>query len=237
MESTKAAEFTCEVCFELRTNRLPLAELKTGNGDVLRSADCGHGICLDCMASHVVSRVGEQRVFDIRCPHEGCKNQLFEQDLCKLPLPTEICRRFAKLRSQDYTQRVKDLKIALSESVDAIQIARALCKIARLCPRCSVVIQKSEGCNSFYCVCGHHFQYDRAPTVLPVSYLKAVQLAEQFNMSIDEAELRVGQGCLKARRIAVQMGVSLEEALALQKRAKSGDEAAIAQIRAARKKA
>lgn len=236
MQSVKATEFTCEVCFELCTDRLPLAELKTGNGDVLREADCGHGICRTCMTSYVVARVEDQHVFGLRCPHEGCRNELFEQDISKLPLPPTVCQQFAKLRSQDYTARAKDLKATLLESIDAAKTARELCKIAKLCPRCSVVVQKSEGCNSFFCICGHHFQYDKAPSVLPAHFPKVVQLAEQFSMPLDEAELRVGQGCFKGRRVALQMGVSLEEALELQKRAQSGDEIARAQIRAARKK-
>lgn len=62
-------------------------------------------------------------------------------------------------------------------------------------------------------------------------------MAEEFNMTLGEAEHAVGQGFLKARRVALQMGVGLAEALDLQRRAQGGDEVARAQIRAARRKA
>jgi len=234
--TTDKETLTCEVCFEPCTDRLKLEKLQTGNGDVLRQADCGHRICRGCMALYVTVRVEENRVFGMRCPHEGCSNELFEQDLARLPLPNGVLEQFVKLRSQDYSQRAKELRATLLESCNALETARELCQFARLCPRCNVVLQKSQGCNSFFCICGHHFQYDKAPRVFPATFPKVIDMADKFNMTIEEAELRVGQGFCKASRVALQMGVSLEEARELQKRAQGGDEAARAQIAAARRK-
>jgi len=229
------AEFICEVCFERRSDRLPLNELKTGgNGNVLRQNDCGHGICRECMAAYVTARVDEQRVFDVRCPHPGCKNELFQQDLTKLALPVGVCEQFAKLRTQDYSQRAKELKETLLRDAAALGKTREISNMARLCPRCSVVLQKSEGCNSFFCICGHHFQYDKAPRIFPVHTLRALRIADKFDKTLDEAELLVGQGFLKFMRVASQLGVPWEEARDLQRRAQGGDKAAMEQIRAAR---
>jgi hypothetical protein len=211
-----------------------LNELKTGNGNVLRKVDCGHGICRECMAAYVTARVGEQRVFDLRCPHQGCKNELFQQDLSKLTLPAGVCEQFTKLRTQDYTQRAKELKETLLKDLDAVGTAQEVSNMARLCPRCSVVLQKSEGCNSFYCICGHHFQYDKAPRIFPVTTVKALQVAAKFDKTLDEAEILVGQGFLKYMRVASQMGVPWEEAREVQRRAQGGDQAAMEEIRAAR---
>jgi len=231
------AAFTCEVCFELCSDRLPLSKLKTGNGDVLREADCGHNICRECMASYVVARVDEQRVFDLRCPHEGCKNELYEQDLGRLSLPVGVAMRFNKLRTADYSQRAKELKAILRESCSTSCVTEhEMFRAARLCPRCSVVLQKSAGCNSFYCICGHHFKYDKAPLLMPANYTRVLYLGRTFKMTFDEAEACVGRGLFKASRTALQMGVSLDEAKELQRRAQGGDETARAQIRAARQK-
>jgi hypothetical protein len=186
------------------------------------------------MAAYVTARVGEQRVFDVRCPHPGCKNELFQQDLTKLELPLEVCEQFAKLRTQDYSQRAKELKETLLRDAGALGEAREISNMARLCPRCSVVLQKSEGCNSFYCICGHHFQYDKAPRIFPVHTVKALRIAEKLDKTLVEAELLVGQGFLKFMRVASQLGVPWEEARDLQRRAQGGDEAAMEQIRAAR---
>jgi hypothetical protein len=235
-ETAKRDEFTCEVCFEVRNNRLLLNELKTGNGDVLRKADCGHHICCECMTLYVATKIQEQRVFNLRCPHEGCKNELYEQDVLKLPLDKSLHKQFAKLRSQDYSQRAKDLKLELSQSLDGADIARIMLDCVRLCPRCHVILQRSAGCNSFYCICGHHFRYDKAPRLFPPHYFKIVRMSEDFNLTFEEAETRVGQGFLKARRLALQMGVPLEEALELQRRAQDGDESVRHRIREARRK-
>merc|ERR1740123_797918 len=184
------------------------------------------------MASHVASRVEEQRVFGLHCPHEGCKNELFEKDLQGLPLADGVLEQFSKLRAQDYKQRAAELMHIVAEDVDA----RELYRVARLCPRCSVVLQKSGGCNSFYCICGHHVQYDKAPLICPPHFKKALSMAARLDMTLAEAETRVLQGFFKSSRVAGQMGLSLEDARDLQKRAQAGDEEARAQIRAARQK-
>merc|ERR1719456_1463672 len=79
--SLQAASFTCQICFEEHSLRLTLPQLKTGNGDLLRHGDCGHPVCIQCMAAWVTARVEEQRVFGICCPAAGCRNELFEQDV------------------------------------------------------------------------------------------------------------------------------------------------------------
>jgi hypothetical protein len=182
---------------------------------------------------YVATRIKENLVFNLRCPHEGCKTELYEQDVLKLPLESGLHDQFAKLRAQDYSQRLKELKLALSKTLLDMDTAKEMIGCARLCPRCHVILQKSSGCNSFYCVCGHHFQYDKAPRLCDI---RALRMAENFSLSLEEAERKIGQGFLKGNRLALQMGISLEEALEMQKRAQAGDEIVRAQIRAARRR-
>mmetsp|Transcript_124569 Transcript_124569/g.265651 ORF Transcript_124569/g.265651 Transcript_124569/m.265651 type:complete len:245 (+) Transcript_124569:97-831(+) len=235
----------CEICFgTLDSKRLPLPPLKTGNGDVLRAGDCGHHICRTCMGRYVATRVEEQRVFDIRCPSVGCKNELYEKDLRRLvdcgALSHEICDRFVDLRARNYTTRAMAFSEESAQTVEDFALLRHLWNATRLCPRCSVVIEKSHGCNSFYCICGHHFDYSSAPRAIGngmKKYSRVIDLAERCQMSIKEAEALMGKTKLffKSIRIADTLGMTLEMAVDLQRQAKDGDEAARERIRAARK--
>lgn len=166
-ESTRTEgtlSFECQVCFEECQTRLALPPKTTINGDVIRKADCNHPVCQSCMASFVKARVEEQRVFGICCPIEGCSNPVLEQDVEKLvaekALDPAVAEQMARLRRQDYTERLAQTCTQLGDS----GIAGSM----RLCPRCNVMIQRSSGCNSFGCICGHRFQYDKAPSVKDV---------------------------------------------------------------------
>eukprot|EP01051_Picozoa_sp_SAG22_P016303 SAG22_NODE_2277_length_2762_cov_2.747278_1_plen_122_part_00 len=112
---------TCEVCLEAVSEARPrfvLPQLRTGNGDVLRDADCGHNICTECMVGFATSRVRDQKVFGIKCPHEGCGNEFYEQDVKRLAesrpvaagsgatdavLEPAIYAKFCELRQRNYT--------------------------------------------------------------------------------------------------------------------------------------
>jgi len=128
------------------------------------------------MASFVKARVEEQRVFGICCPIEGCSNPVLEQDVDKLveakALDPAVAEQMARLRRQDYTERLAQTCIQLRD----VGMEGSM----RVCPRCNVILQRSSGCNSFGCICGHRFQYDKAPSVKDV---QAALLACQEDMS------------------------------------------------------
>lgn len=170
--------FECQVCFEQRTDRLPLMPLSTVNGDVLRSHDCGHPVCRSCLASFVKAQVEELRPFGIRCPIEGCKNQLYEQDVEKLVkdnvLKLEVATQLATLRKQNYTSRMSDV-------FDDLGCDRSL----RLCPRCNVIIQRRSGCNNFGCICGHKFNF--AAALCLSDFMVAKDVASKHNLSQSDA--------------------------------------------------
>lgn len=231
----------CQVCFEEVKHRLELKSLKTGNGDVLRSEDCGHLICRTCMASYVVARVEEQRVFGVRCPAIGCKNELYEHDVRRLvecgDLAQDVHDRFAEIRSRDYTARAKDLTDVMCQ--DDYELLRCVWETTRSCPRCKLVIEKSQGCNSFYCICGHHFDYQQAPRAVGngcKSFGRVISLAENLRISVNEAEQFGGDSKLyfKSGRTAAALGVTREEACEIHKQAHSGDEGARERIRLSR---
>jgi len=177
--SVKMTSFECQVCFEMSSERLALPKLTTINGDTLRVGDCNHPVCRSCMAAFVTARVEDQYVFGICCPIEGCKNELYEQDVDKLvvagALKPGVATLMAKLRKQDYTSRLSDVCADLGPTAGGQSM--------RVCPRCSVIIQKSEGCDSFGCICGHKFQFHTAPSVKDVKALLS-HCQTQHNMSL-----------------------------------------------------
>lgn len=192
-------EFHCQVCFSVRTERLALPSLKTLNGDVIRAADCNHPICRDCMASFVAARLDEQRVFGIRCPTEGCKNELQQQDVQRLvdcgALSPSLGQRFAELRRRDYTARANAFTEILEvPAPEDYKMLRRLWATSRRCPRCNVILEKSEGCNSFGCICGHRFDFAKAPRACGDGidhFDSVIDLAMQHAVPFKEAEQRV----------------------------------------------
>jgi len=234
--------FTCQICFDEKSNRLELPRFATGNGDVLRSADCNHPICLECMATYVRVRVEEQRAFQLRCPMDGCSNEVLEKDLKRLVdnkvMSSDVFKRFAALRARDFNARSKSFDLLIPYTDDDLDFVFAL-RDMRLCPRCKLVIQRSEGCNSFYCVCGNHFNYANAERPVGHNFAKfrwTAQLAKSRGVSIEEAGRYRGDIRLfkKADLTASQLGISRDSARNLHLRAQEGDEDARVRIREGR---
>jgi len=113
-----------------------------------------------------------------------------------------------------------------------------------------VVIER-QGCNSFYCICGHHFDYARAPHVFgnsDINYGRVISTAMDLGLSVKDAEKygadkRASKPWSRERalathrtvkKIATEARLPLEEALKLHQQAKSGDKVAQSKIRAAR---
>merc|ERR1712048_573963 len=226
-----------------QTARLELKQLKTGNGEVLRDADCKHPICQECLAAYFRVRVEEQRVFDIFCPHPGCRNQLYEADVKKMAqcglIEEGISKRFAELRTRDYTARLCSFAEMLPEAGQDFSLIRQLYETVRVCPRCSVVIQKSQGCNSFYYICGHHFDFGAAPRVVGngvKGYARVISMAEKLKLPLSEAEQFGGRihNYEHASRVAALLRVPVQEAADLLRRVKDGDQEARQRIRDAK---
>lgn len=195
--------FVCVVCFEEHTERLPLPKLSTLNGDVFRAADCNHPVCQVCLASFVTARVEDQRAFGVRCPFESCKNELHQQDIDNLSqrgaLASEVAKKFAELRKQDYTARFSALTDDThAHTVDDYRLMRQLWATTRRCPRCNVIMERSEGCNSFGCICGHKFDFLKAPRGCGdgiEDFDSVIHLAAEFEMPFKDAQQRVAAAC------------------------------------------
>lgn len=240
--------FRCVVCFEDRTERLPLPKFATLNGDVLRQGDCNHPVCQACMAAFVTARVEEQQVFGIRCPFLSCRNELYEQDVEQLvqngALAAEIGTRLSDLRKQDYKARISDLMDETQElTIDDYRMMKQLWASTRRCPRCNVLMEKSQGCNSFGCICGHRFTFTKAPRGYgdgDRDFEAVIGLAIEFQMHLPEARRCVEEGRQKGIKkyqqvlsLAKQREIRVDLA-ELHVLAGLGHESALAQLRESR---
>lgn len=234
--------FTCQICFESQDNRLQLPRVATNNGDVMRKGDCDHPICRDCIATHVRIRVEDHRVFNLRCPFDGCTNELYEQDLRVLAneglLSNDICSRFVDLRARDFAARAVSFDETIPQSDEDVEFLHRM-RDMRLCPRCRLVMQRSEGCNSFYCICGEHFNYALAERAVAngVKHFRfVVALAKSQKVAVTEAAKYSGDINLfrKVRKTAEQLGLTCDQALTLHLRAQDGNVGARALIRKGR---
>lgn len=250
--------FLCQICFEEKSVRLALPRLATGNGDVLRMDDCQHPICQECLSTFVSTRINEQRVFNIRCPFVGCSCEIFEQDLQRLvqggALTITNSERFAELRSRDFSARAESLSGALIEDLPEkdLESVKRIWQTMRFCPRCHLAIERSHGCNSFYCTCGHHFNFALAPRVVGdgiQNFGKVIEVAKNLGVPLAKAESFVKDNKAlgekwspwkaialhrNVSRIAADTGAEFDDAFKLQQQARNGDEAARAKIRAAK---
>eukprot|EP00928_Gymnodinium_smaydae_P099745 TRINITY_DN9601_c0_g1_i1.p1 TRINITY_DN9601_c0_g1~~TRINITY_DN9601_c0_g1_i1.p1 ORF type:complete len:313 (+),score=45.93 TRINITY_DN9601_c0_g1_i1:177-1115(+) len=236
------AEFLCEVCFEMQTERLAMPRHQTGNFDVVRAGDCNHPVCRSCMVHYLKVRVAEQTVFKIRCPHANCSNEILEDDVRRLAkeghISDDVREKFVELRRRDYSERAKELtETCASGDLDLVV---ELYKSTRLCPRCSLIIQKASGCNSFYCTCGHHFNYESAPRLIGngvKNFSYVIRLAKKYGLTICEAMKYGGDSRKydKVSRLASMARLSMEDAFDLDTRSRNGDIEAQKRIRQLRR--
>jgi hypothetical protein len=160
------------------------------------------------MASFVAARLEEQRAFGIRCPMLGCANELQEQDVQQLvrcgALPPALGERFAELRKRDYTARADAFTEVLElPSQEEYVMLKRLWRTARRCPRCHVILEKSQGCNSFGCICGHKFDFSEAPRACGdgiEDFDSIMDVAMHQGVSFREAEQRVREASARGIR-------------------------------------
>jgi len=166
-----AASRVCSICMDT---------IGLGNGSVQLAASSNHSwnkqgcscmFCQQCYTAYVEGKIKEHRVHHIPCPTPGCKAQLFEADV-KSSTSEALFARFVELRKVDHKARLSEF--AGSELADFLKDR------ACPCPRCSLIIEKNQGCDTMVCVCGHSFGWS--------SSVKA----HKESMD-DEDRLRLGQ--------------------------------------------
>lgn len=178
-ESKQEEEPVCPICFTAIEDDVKVHFPK--QLVVANSLDqwCGHTACRPCWISHVRARVDERRL-TIQCPaHVGCSwtvdagrlrlllvgpsgvesaawkahgglTQIAEEEVARASRESTLLRRHTEQRAEDFSSRLAELER------EGAAWMRELCKP---CPRCSVLVSRSEGCDHMHCCCGERFCY------------------------------------------------------------------------------
>jgi hypothetical protein len=119
----------CSVCFATEP-LMPYYDPKAGT-DV-----CTHRFCLPCWTSHLETALGEGRSV-VRCMGERCAHFLGERDIKRLS--PALFKGFVQLKYADYEARLRE--VFLFDD----QFATWARRNTQGCPRCHVLVQRSEG--------------------------------------------------------------------------------------------
>jgi hypothetical protein len=76
----------------------------------------------------------------------------------------------------------------------------AMCRI-KVCPHCNVLLTRSHGCDSMWCVCGQQFHYRSARDLVPEAQVRKVRLALALHWTLADVarEGFTGESALEAR--------------------------------------
>jgi len=117
------------------------------------AADCrdaSHRICAPCARRYIDQSVADGKLF-IKCPGIKCRH-LAQPGTIEGHGSAAMRTMYREALAASHGQR-----LAAEEDGDFLGFAR---KHTRICPACSVLIYRYEGCNHMTCRCGFEFQWD-----------------------------------------------------------------------------
>mmetsp|Transcript_39880 Transcript_39880/g.51405 ORF Transcript_39880/g.51405 Transcript_39880/m.51405 type:complete len:596 (-) Transcript_39880:285-2072(-) len=123
-----------------------------------------HKVCNVCLEHHISSSITNTGKLFVRCPFYNCNRSLQTLELQSY-LSTNEYNLFVKrlkeaeeFAQQSGLQDLNDDDIASLGGVDGLEL--------RMCPTCSIRIEKNEGCSSMICYrCGSNFSWGSAALV------------------------------------------------------------------------
>ena len=137
--AAQPVEATCEIC---------------GDESVLHRCTvlaCQHMFCKPCLSHWITTQV-EQRQRRISCPAVGCGHSLNQEDIVRLSIDPAVPVAYSALMAETYEDR-------LAEMSSDPELKAWMDANARPCPKCSLLITRTSGCNTVRCPCGHRFCY------------------------------------------------------------------------------
>lgn len=151
--------FICPICYDpliritadrfLDSSKMWFAKMR--KTEHWTNMPCDHAVCKDCMKGWVETTINDHKV-DVKCPAPACSYNLWDYDIQNL-VSTEVFERYQEHKHASYLSHLKDV---IKE--DAL-LKTWLCKHARPCPDCHVIVSRYEGCDIMQCVCGTKFMY------------------------------------------------------------------------------
>jgi len=155
----------CRVCFETKeftkyTKRFCFQHIHiTGDHKQLQDPRHPRIICGDCVEQHAKAALSSGKLY-VKCPAEGCGRSLQTIEL------EQIVDRATYNKLVSRISEAEALQESSAESASNIQAMLDAGLELRQCPRCRVIIEKNEGCNSMQCYrCGEHFSWSSATLV------------------------------------------------------------------------
>lgn len=164
----------CMVCFELKIfpSFIPFCFKDfrvTGDSMTKNGPRHPNSICQVCLEQHARSAVKGGKLF-VRCPYVGCGRSLQTLEL-KNTLPDKEYNDFVKAlkEAEEYAQKSNQEDDEVTLATMGIQGLEL-----RMCPACSIRIEKNEGCSSMVCYrCGENFSWSSA-TLVKTSKVKVI---------------------------------------------------------------
>jgi hypothetical protein len=109
---------------------------------------------------YVEMKVLEDSKWNIRCPGEGCRYHLIDDDINQALKDSvqqhEVLDKRARLRNENFAPRLEELlaarKAASTDCSEALLLAEC-----QVCPSCSVLVRREGGCTHIACRCGQDF--------------------------------------------------------------------------------
>lgn len=121
---------TCFICFDT----VSWAEMTT----TVPGKRC-HRTCASCATRHVDTALTEGRMH-VRCPGEGCKNQLTMERIQQLGSSSALSQWKAN-------QKAANERRAAGLTSEDAGFRQFCAEHTRICPGCHVIIYRHDGCN------------------------------------------------------------------------------------------
>lgn len=150
-------QFQCPICFDgldpFSHDQNEIWQASPKKTENWQKQPCEHAFCKSCVRSWCETKISEMQ-HNIRCPAEGCSYTLWAGDVRAL-VDSNVFQQYEKQRNANH---VGHLEETLKDDAEG-GLHAWLRKNARPCPKCKVIVSRSEGCDDMQCVCGCSFCY------------------------------------------------------------------------------
>lgn len=128
-------------------------------GEHYKKVSCTHEYCKACLVPWIECNL-EESCAQIGCPHTECAFNFNGEDVRRIAGDGAYVK-FLDITTRNYQARLTDASRGMDKKT-----TEWLNLNTRVCPSCSVVIERSSGCNSMKCfTCGNRFNWSEAKTV------------------------------------------------------------------------
>jgi len=150
----------CPICFEPSESptcrQVSYSTERNHSWSNLNACDA-HGICWSCLAKHIEIQVLSEGKWNVRCPGEGCRYHLLQQDMQQAlqgsDVGAKVLETLMQLRDHSCQDRLKQL--VCGTACDRAE--HWVLQECQPCPKCFVIARRETGCDHIVCRCGCHF--------------------------------------------------------------------------------